>query len=202
MVGVKQFDEDAVLDRLIGAFWAGGYEGTSIDDLTAATGLKRGSLYNAFGDKAAMFARAIDRYSEIVSVKLRAALRDDDPVRGLTRYVNAHVEGMADASLPAGCMMVGACTELGGRSCALGRKVADDLNQSEIELCDALTRWQADGRMRGDRDVRDLARFLGSLLRGMAVVHKATGNLDQVRDAGRVGLEVISQWVATEGKKA
>ncbi|MGI9452457.1 MAG: TetR/AcrR family transcriptional regulator, partial [Geminicoccaceae bacterium] len=47
----KQYDEADVLDRAMAAFWANGYEATSINDLVAATGINRGSIYAAFEDK-------------------------------------------------------------------------------------------------------------------------------------------------------
>lgn len=195
MVGTKQFDEPAVLDRIVEAFWAGGFEGTSIDDIVVATGLKRGSLYNAFGDKEAMFLKALDRYAETVTGPIRAALEDDDPRRGLARFFEGHIERMADQSCPAGCLVVGACVELGGREDALGRRIACEMREAEAGLTAAITRWQLAGRLRGDRDPRQLARFLGSLLRGMAAVHRGTGDLDTVRDAAQVGLGVLNDWV-------
>ena len=65
MVGrPRQFDEDLALDSAMQAFWAKGYEATSLADLMAATGLHKGSLYQAFGDKHSLFIRALNRYLE------------------------------------------------------------------------------------------------------------------------------------------
>ena len=63
MVGrPRQFDVDQTLDAAMRAFWARGYEATSMADLMAATGLHKGSLYQAFGDKHALFIEALKRY--------------------------------------------------------------------------------------------------------------------------------------------
>ena len=62
MVGKRQFDEDVTIDRAVEVFWRQGYAATSIDDLVRATGLGRGSLYGAFGNKTEFFLRAIDQY--------------------------------------------------------------------------------------------------------------------------------------------
>ena len=59
MVGAKQFDPAAALDRALAVFWHKGYEATSIQDLELATGLGRGSLYNAFKDKESLFLEAL-----------------------------------------------------------------------------------------------------------------------------------------------
>ena len=58
----RNFDEDTVVAAARDRFWGGGYAATSVDDLTAATGLGKGSLYGAFGDKHGLFVRALDGY--------------------------------------------------------------------------------------------------------------------------------------------
>ena len=58
----REFDEDDVLDRVVRQFWQHGYEATSLTDLVIATGVQKGSLYKAFGDKHALFMMALDRY--------------------------------------------------------------------------------------------------------------------------------------------
>src|SRR6201985_3536475 len=60
----REFDEEEVLDAAMQCFWAQGYESTSIMDLIERTGLTAASLYNAYGDKRAMFRTALDRYIE------------------------------------------------------------------------------------------------------------------------------------------
>lgn len=64
MAGPKEFDEEAVLDAAVVCFWSRGYEATSIRDLIETTGLTAASLYNAFGDKRALFRTALDHYVE------------------------------------------------------------------------------------------------------------------------------------------
>ena len=81
MAGVRQFDPDEVVDRAMEVFWTRGYESTSIDDLVEATGINRGSLYNAFGDKQGLFLAAIDRYWTTFADDMVAALSDRDPTQ-------------------------------------------------------------------------------------------------------------------------
>ncbi|WP_371397167.1 TetR/AcrR family transcriptional regulator [Fretibacter rubidus] len=64
MARPREFDNDYVLDALRDVFWQHGYEGTSYADIMAATGLKKGSLYAAFGDKRALYDLAIARYDD------------------------------------------------------------------------------------------------------------------------------------------
>lgn len=57
----RGYDEDEVLDRASSAFLRAGYEGTSVEELVSATGLLRGSLYQAFGSKRGLFLRSLGR---------------------------------------------------------------------------------------------------------------------------------------------
>lgn len=195
MAGVRQFDGEAVLGRITEVFWARGYDGTSLDDLVAATGVKRQSLYNAFGDKQAMYLLALEHYGRTVGAPIRAALKDEDPRQGIAAFLDAHVARLADPGCPPGCLMANACTELGGRVDALGLSVATYSAGSEVVVLDALRFWQQAGRITADRDSRPLARFLVSLVRGMAATHKATGSVDTARDAALVGLGALDGWI-------
>jgi TetR/AcrR family transcriptional regulator, transcriptional repressor for nem operon len=196
LVAVRRFDEDAAMDSIALAFWARGYEGTSVEDLERATGLKRQSLYNAFGGKEAMFRAALRRYVATVAAPMRAALDEPDPRRGIAGFLEAHVSRMADPSCPAGCLLAGSCHELGGRGDALGRLVEEEARESEAALLRALAGWRAAGRLDQARDPAPLARYLVALVRGMAGVHRATGDVGAVRDAAQVGLGAVEPWLA------
>ena len=85
MARPREFDEEEVLDRALDVFWRRGYGATSVEDLTAATGLGRGSLYAAFGDKETLFLTCLRRYhlrgQEVVS----QALQQPDPRQAITK---------------------------------------------------------------------------------------------------------------------
>src|ERR1700693_5053048 len=72
----RSFDLDQALDRALQVFWRKGYEGTSLADLTGAMGINRPSLYAAFGDKEALFRKALDRYAEGPASYVRETLKE------------------------------------------------------------------------------------------------------------------------------
>src|SRR5262249_14372397 len=76
----REFDIEAALDCAMRVFWAKGYEATSLDDLCAATGLSRSSLYAAFGDKRGLLLQSLDRYVER-SNRIAKALARPVPIR-------------------------------------------------------------------------------------------------------------------------
>ena len=115
MVGrPREFDEDQALNAAMQAFWAKGYEATSMADLMAATGLHKGSIYQAFGDKHSLFVKALNRYLADMRETERAVLRNaPTPLDGLRTGAH-HVLDIADCDeqIPRGCLAVNALVEL------------------------------------------------------------------------------------------
>src|ERR1700743_1113257 len=72
MARTKDFDENEVLQKAMNLFWYKGYNGTSMQDLVDGLGISRSSLYDTFGDKHALFMRALENYQVITSQNLRA----------------------------------------------------------------------------------------------------------------------------------
>src|ERR1700747_310396 len=107
---LRQFDEDEAQDRALEVFWAHGYEGATLPDLTAAMGINRPSLYAAFGNKEQLFQRAVDRYVEKARAQMEAVLAEPTARRVAERFLREVVVGGCDAASPAGrgCLLVGA----------------------------------------------------------------------------------------------
>ena len=103
------FDAERALDAALATFWKNGYEGTSLDDLTAAMGINRPSLYAAFGNKERLFARAVDRYIARATARVGEVLAAPTAREAVERYFREVVVGSCD-SAPAGrgCLLVGA----------------------------------------------------------------------------------------------
>lgn len=101
---------------------------------------------------------------------------------------------MAVPGGPGGCFHAAACAEhlLGS---VLGERTAADLRASEAWLTGVLEQWRADGKLRVDKDTRPLARYLVALVRGLAVMHRATGDLPAIREAARTGLSAVDPWL-------
>ncbi len=95
MAGIKQFNEDEALERAMQAFWRRGYGATSMADLAQATGVLRGSLYHAYGDKQKIFLLAFARYQQRYLDKVRACMALDDPVAALRAYFAYVIESMS-----------------------------------------------------------------------------------------------------------
>lgn len=109
----REFNEDKVLDALRDVFWEHGYEGTSYADIMAATGLKKGSLYAAFGDKRALYQKAIARYdAQIVSAGVKM-LRNESlsPKTRIEKLMNGPVEAAGTREGRRGCLLCNAAID-------------------------------------------------------------------------------------------
>lgn len=96
MAGIKQFNEDQALERAMHVFWRRGYGATSMQELAQATGVLRGSLYNAYGDKQAIFLLAFARYQRNYLEAVREQMRLADPVAALRAYFAYVIKSMSE----------------------------------------------------------------------------------------------------------
>jgi AcrR family transcriptional regulator len=105
----RTFDEDAVLDAATSVFLEKGYEAASLDELTAATGLNRSSLYHAFGDKRGLFLKVIERYGSTLGSAPVAALNGGLSLpEDLRNFLDTVVDNATRRGGPTGCLFT--CT--------------------------------------------------------------------------------------------
>ncbi|WP_330284970.1 TetR/AcrR family transcriptional regulator [Streptomyces sp. NBC_00588] len=113
MSGRKQFDVTAALDRAMHVFWQRGYADASLEALTSATGLGRGSFYGAFGGKDALFRESLDRYAATYGARYEQALaaHPGEPVRAVEAFFDVVLARIADPSVPTGCLIAQSATQ-------------------------------------------------------------------------------------------
>jgi TetR/AcrR family transcriptional regulator, transcriptional repressor for nem operon len=194
MARPRTFDEADVVEAAREQFWTRGYSSTSVDDLTAATGLGKGSLYGAFGDKHSLFVRALDDYCTTAVARVSAQLRQPG-VPAIDRLAN-HVQAIvgdviADAD-GRGCMMAKSSAELGGADLDVDRIVGDSLRRWRSDLVDCLVEAQGDGAITAEADPQALATMLLGLLRGLEVLRKGGVKPAQLRAAGQQILALVA----------
>lgn len=194
MVGKRRFDEDAVLDAAMRVFWQRGYGATSIEDLERATGLRRGSLYNAYGSKETLFLRVFDRYAEAREEALLAAL-DAEPFGAALDALFARVlEGLAACDRPPGCLIASTLAEV-GEAGAVGSAVAARTRASEARLEARIERARAAGALERHADPAAFARFLLATLRMLAILRRAgrpSEELRSIADTARGAVPVVA----------
>ena len=110
----KTFDEDKAVEAAMLLFWEKGYTDTSMADLLKATGLTKGSFYNAFGSKYDLFVKALLKYDlENRCMILQELIAMDSPIKSIETFLNSLVDESAGDTNKKGCFIVNTAVDLG-----------------------------------------------------------------------------------------
>lgn len=169
-----EYDHQRVLEAATRAFWAKGYEATSMQDLLDATKLSKSSLYQAFGGKQVLFGRCIAAYSDRMVAQLRERLDDSPSSLAFIRSTLLEVsrEGAANP-VPVGCMVMNTATEFGQREPEFAAWVDAGITRVRAVLELAVKRGQAAGEIGKRRSARALADYLMTVVAGLRTRVKA-----------------------------
>lgn len=187
----REFDVDAALQAAMTTFWEHGYEGASLSDLTAATGVGRQSLYLAFGDKRTLYLAALDRYRELFQAPLLDALAAEGDVRAVLRAAMVSLVDGSCADPAWGCLLVNAATERAAQDEEVRRRVATAFQALEDALVEALDAAADAGTLTASRDHRSLARLLCTTVQGLRVVAAADPDPRALHDTIDTVLSVL-----------
>jgi TetR/AcrR family transcriptional repressor of nem operon len=176
----REFDEQRALEAAMDEFWKKGYESTSLTDLCCCTGLHKGSLYQAFGDKHQLFMRSLNHYAdrefrEVADV----ALQQDSPldsIRALVRTVCDH------AAEGRGCLMINSMVELAPHDPEVRDMLALEGQRRIGVMTELLTKAQELGEIRAELDPLRLAQQLMVGLAGSAALVKGLITTEEVMD--------------------
>jgi len=187
----REFDIDQALDAALCVFWRKGYEGASYTDLTQATGVERPALYSAFGNKEALFRRALERYYEHYLDFFPAAL-EQLTSRDVAEYI---LRGAAELNTRypdrTGCLGIHGALAGSDDAEPIRRALIDARADGEVLLRDRFERAKAEGDLPETANSAALAVFLLAVLHGMAVQAKAGFSRDVLES---VVDQALSSW--------
>lgn len=156
-------------------FWQKGYEATSMRDLAAQMGMTGPSLYNAFGDKRALFRQVLERYAEYSPreriARLEATLPPRDAIRAFFHEV---VERSLNDQAQRGCLLVNSAVEIAPHDPEIGAEIAARLDEIEAFFRRSVRAAQGQGAVSADRNPRDIAHLLLGVLLGIRVLARST----------------------------
>ena len=192
----RGFDKQQALDQAMRVFWESGYCGTSVNDLSAALGINKPSLYAAFGNKEQLFRSALDHYLTDYGAPIWQRLLEP-PDAPLAERLSAYVQGMLDLvsskDAPPGCLFVKSACESGSH--AIPGEIADALREqakiAESRLVDFLRDEQSGGALAAEADVRQLARYLLSVMYGLAVLVQAGNTRRSLRAVADLAVAAV-----------
>ncbi|WP_424630085.1 TetR/AcrR family transcriptional regulator [Bradyrhizobium sp. SYSU BS000235] len=171
MARPREFDEAAVLDAAIERFWQRGYEATSVRDLADEMNIAGASLYNAFGDKRGLYARALNRY---LDQTFRERIRRIEPAMPPREAIGTFLQEIIKRSLTdkqrRGCMLVNSAIESAPFDPDFLSIVAIFLDEVEAFFFRSVSKGQKDGSITRDHSAEDLSKSLLGLLLGIRVL--------------------------------
>jgi TetR/AcrR family transcriptional regulator, transcriptional repressor for nem operon len=188
MVGVRQFDEQEVIATALDVFWRKGLHDATMQDLAAATGVQRGSLYNAYGDKETIFLRAFDQYAEQFLDTARHALAEGDAAARLRNFLDVVIVNMTGGTPPRGCLTTRTALDADISSSAVRQRVQHLLNRLEQLISKALS--SAPNKQRAV-DANRLARVVVTFTRGLAVMERAGYGRKQLKETAAAFVDAL-----------
>jgi AcrR family transcriptional regulator len=192
MARPRTFDEPRVTRQAREVFHDHGYAATSVQHLTAATGLSRSSLYGTFGDKHGLFLRSFTQYCDDHAGSIERELAGDDA--GALARLEHHLRSkIADPDAPQrGCLLAKGTAELAGEDPDVTRIASAFYATYEQALTACVRAAQAAGDVRADLDPAGAGALLLSVLRGLETLGRAGHPAATLRSAVDTALAVLA----------
>jgi AcrR family transcriptional regulator len=198
MAGIKQFNEEETLDRAMHVFWRRGYASTSMQDLAQATGVLRGSLYNAYGDRQSIFLLAFARYKQRYLAAVREKMKADDPVVALRDFFAYIIASMSEpipgqddrsSSTTRGCLTTKIATDETAMDDAVRQALRGMLEGLAEVLEERLSAPDAVARL--NLPPKDASRLLVTFTRGNVVMERIYHAPEELQATAETLLKIL-----------
>ena len=194
MARTKEFEPERALARATDLFWRRGYEATSMRELLGAMGIGRGSFYDTFGDKHALFLASLDRYREAAEESTLSMLEAGSAKEAIRTVFEDAVDGLARQAEPRrGCLLANTAVELAPHDPEVGERIAGHVARTEEAFERTIVRGRASGELAARHDPEALARFLVNNLLGLRVLARTGAPRRALEDVARVALEALEE---------
>lgn len=175
----REFDEGQVLETVMEVFWRQGYEGTTLSDLLAATGLHKGSLYQAFGDKHSLFIMALKRYVEGVRQEMSGILLGAPTAfEGIRAAMRKAVTMHGEDDCKPGCMALNTLVEQGEKDPDVMQVLEGVYVTRSNMITQSVKACQQEGSIRSDWDAGRIASMIEAMEAGLSVTLKGPVPVD------------------------
>lgn len=160
-------------------FWEQGYERTSIQDLVEHMGVHKRSMYDTFGDKHALYVRALNRYQEVISTRMSKVLSEARSAKAAIRSLFEMAIDPEEGS-PAGCLMVNTAVELASVDADSRAFVTEGWEHSEDMIRELIEAGQRSGELHPSLNADEWASYFNNALAGLRVMVKTVENKEKL----------------------
>ena len=190
----RAYDPQTALQQALGVFWNTGYSGASLDSIATAAGMNRPSLYAAFGDKHALYIKALEQYWEFAAASMHEALTDLElPLaEALQRFYEGQLSiYFSGDGQPRGCFAIGTATTEAVEDPEIREVLSDRLSRLDADLEVRLQAAKNAGELKGDADPAALAVLASSLLHSISIRARAGKSRTELTELARNAIRVI-----------
>jgi TetR/AcrR family transcriptional regulator, transcriptional repressor for nem operon len=189
---LKAFDEDQVLDRAVDCFWQHGYEATSVRDLADRMGIGGASLYNAYGDKRALFITALARYADrSMRERIERLEKGGRPKEAIRAFLAEIIDRSLKDPDRKGCLLVNSALDVAPHDAAIGRVVANYLGELRAFFHRNLEAARAAGLVSRQTDPEELSGHLLGVVLGVRVLARTGADRAQLEAVARPALRLL-----------
>lgn len=164
----RTFCTEEALESALRVFWEKGYEGASLQDLTDAMGINRPSLYAAFGNKEALFLKALDYYAQKNSC-MQELLDTSTAFEAVQNFLYAMADILSDPDTPHTCLVVSGALSCSDESIHIKEALAQRRSNSQKLVQERLERAKKEGDLVASADPATLARYISTVCYGLSV---------------------------------
>ncbi len=186
-----EFDREETLSKAMELFWERGYKATSIEDLVDRMGIKRGSIYNTFGDKHSLFIAAVEYYAkEVTSRTIKILESPGSPLENIKLFFETIVNTPSDKK-KRGCLISNTVVELAPHDEKVADTVRIILERIQNAFLHCLDKAVELGELPEDTDTKVLSHFLATSTHGLIVTGKSAVDNKQMKDVVDVILSTL-----------
>jgi len=185
------FNLEEALDRSLLLFWEKGFQKTSLDEIAEAVGVKKPSLYAAFGDKEMLFRKVLERYSGKLSEPVQALDRYDDVREAINAFIELGIATGCANGHARGCLLASAFADSTLLPPNLAKEIKALVNQADQAIAKRLKKAVRDGQLPADVDVKGTAKFLTTLMQGVTMRIRAGESRADLQRIRKVALRCL-----------
>lgn len=195
----RRYDSDAALEKIMALFWRKGFSATSMDDLVIETQMNKPSLYAAFGNKAVLYEKAIERFNYIASTRYRHELEkqsaQDKVVERVKRYLTSAIHFYTDSEGLTGCMVLStAVTEV--EDPAIKTMLNQVINAQTQQVEDALQEALEVGELKEGTDIHTIALGVVALLHSISLRARAGATVNELLPFADISQTLLMPYVS------